>query len=526
MPGNTNRWMRQLELASLAVGIGLRLARYLEPRPLWIDEVFIALNVLPGSPLEFLRPLEHSQISPLGFLTGEWLMTRMAGAGEHALRFLPMVASVIALIAFSRFVRRTLEPRTALLATTLAALSPLLITYAGEVKSYAFDWLFAVLLMNATLSLAESATTRAWIRWSVIAALAALLSTPAPFIVAGCALSLLAVPAIRRSVREWLRLAGAAAPAAILFGVQVFTTYSNDYTRKAMGSYWAGQLLDPRLPDAVVQAARLSRSFVIETLFGDRVVGMLPSKSMTIIMLLAAVGVFALARRSVLVALMVLAPAALAAAASVLQVWPLTPRLLLFAAPLVFIALAAGVAALTRLLPSRAGDVAFAGLSLLFVAAGTAGMRWEWTENHWYVTVPDALRAVRHDVGTTATVYVSSDIVPACKYYLGWHPDRREFGADTSINDCALQGTTTLSGTWPSFFRPTPGKPTVVRNEWLEQEGPRIVAATPDKLWMLIAHSRQLRDSLPAWLERQGLRRVSEHQDRTMVRIKYAKAPP
>ena len=525
MHANTNRWMRPLELASLAVGIGLRLARYLEPRPLWIDEVFIALNVLPRNPLEFLRPLEHSQISPLGFLAGEWLVTRIGGAGEHALRFLPMVASVVALIAFSRFARRTLEPRTALFATAMAALSPLLITYAGEVKSYAFDWLFAVLLMNATLNLAENRTPRAWIQWSVTAALAALLSTPAPFIVAGCAFSLLAVPAIRKTAREWLRLAAAVAPAAILFVVQVFTTYSDDYTRKAMGAYWAGQLLDPQLPDVAFQAARLARAFAMEVLFGDRVVELLPSRSMTLILLIVAIGVCVLARRSVLLMLMVVTPTVLAALASVLQAWPLTPRLLLFAAPLIFVALAAGIEALTRLLPSRAGDLAFAGVAMLFVVAGAAGMRWEWTATHWYVTVPDALRAVRHDVGTNTTVYVSSDIVPACRYYLGWHPDRRELGADTTATDCALQGTTTLSGTWPLFFRPTPGQPTVVRADWLEQEGPRILAATPDKLWMLIAHSRQLRDSLPAWLERRGLTRVGEHQDRTMVRIEYRKGP-
>src|SRR5688572_4337651 len=88
------RWMRRLELGILAVGIGARTMRFLEPRPLWIDEVLIALNVLPHGPADFLRPLELSQISPVGFLIGEWLVTRVAGAGEHALRFLPFVASI------------------------------------------------------------------------------------------------------------------------------------------------------------------------------------------------------------------------------------------------------------------------------------------------------------------------------------------------------------------------------------------------------------------------------------------------
>jgi len=524
MPDNTNRWTRYLELASLAVGIGLRVGRYLEPRPLWIDEVFIALNVLPRSPLDFLRPLDHNQISPLGFLVGEWLVTRVAGAGEHALRFLPLVASVVALIAFARFVRRTLEPRTALLATALAALSPLLIIYAGEVKSYAFDWLFVVLLMNVTLTLAESTTPAAWIRWSVTAGLAALMSTAAPIFVAGCAFSLLAVPEIRRSAREWLRLAVAVAPAAILYGVQLLTTYSSDVTGPEMKLFWASHMLDPRLPDAVVQAAQLSRLFILEVLFGDRNIDVLPPKSMTIIMLISAVGVLALARRSVLLVLMVVAPATLAVVASLLQVWPLTARLLLFAAPLVFVALAAGMAALTRLLPSRPGEVAFAGLSVLLVVVCSAGLRREWPASRWFVAVPDALRPVRRDIGTNATVYFSTDIVHACQYYLGWHPDREELGADTTRTDCALLGTTTLSGSWPLFSYPA-GKPPFIRPEWLDQEGSRVLAAAPEKVWLLLGRIVQLNDSLPAWLERRGLRRVGERQERTFLLIEYSKGP-
>ena len=104
---------------------------------------------------------------------------------------------------------------------------------------------------------------------------------------------------------------------------------------------------------------------------------------MTIIMLISAVGVFALARRSVLPVLLVVAPAILAVVASLLQVWPLTARLLLFAAPLVFVALAAGLAALTRLLPSRSGEVAFAGLSVLLVVACSAGLQREWPASRW-----------------------------------------------------------------------------------------------------------------------------------------------
>jgi hypothetical protein len=537
------RWIRRLELGVLAVGIGARAVRFLEQRPLWIDEVLIALNVLPNGPADFLQPLELSQISPIGFLVGEWLVTRVAGAGEQALRFLPFVASVAALIAFNRLARRTLEPATALLATALAALSPLLIIYAGEVKSYTFDSLCAVLLMHATLSLAEDATSRAWMRWSVIAGFGALMSTAAPFFVAGCALALLAVPAVR-APRALLRLAAVVAPAAFLFAVQYFTTYSSEFTRVAMESYWRGQFLDVRLPAALVQAAELARTFVVDVVFGDRVAESMPRKSMTIVVLLSAIGAVVLTRRSPRVAAMVLAPALLAAAAALMHRWPLTSRLLLFLVPALAMALASGVAAIAQLLPSRARGVAFAALSTLVLVGAAAGVRAEWNENSLVIALPDALRSLRQNSDANATVYFSSDLVPACTYYLGWHPDRVEMGggentggraadlgpeAGVVTTNCAVSGATTITGTWPLFVRRSPGAardtPVPIQPEWLEREGGRLLAATGNELWLLLGHSRQLHESLPAWLEAHGLRQTSSLQRRTLLVVEYHKGP-
>jgi hypothetical protein len=537
------RWIRRLELGILAVGIGARAVRFLERRPLWIDEVLIALNVLPNGPADFVQPLELSQISPVGFLIGEWLVTRVAGAGEQALRFLPFVGSVAALIALNRLARRTLQPATALLATALAALSPLLIYYAGEVKSYTFDLLCAVLLMHATLSLAADPAPRAWMRWSLSAGFGALMSTAAPFFVAGCALALLAVPAVR-APRTLLRLAAAVAPAAFLFCVQYFTTYSSEFTRVAMESYWRGQFLDTRLPDALVQAGQLARTFVVDVLFGDRVAESMPRKSMTIVVFLSAIGAVVLVRRSPRVATIVLAPAVLAATAALMHRWPLTSRLLLFLVPALAMALASGLAALTQLLPSRARGIAFAAFSSLVLVGAVAGVRAEWNENNLVIALPDALRSVRQNREANATIYVSSDLVPACTYYLGWHPDRVEMGGGESTGggaadlgpgagvvttNCAMRGATTITGTWPLFVRRSPGAarntPVPIQPEWLEAEGGRILAGSGNELWLLLGHSRQLHESLPAWLETRGLKQTSRQQRRTLLVLEYLKGP-
>jgi hypothetical protein len=311
-----------------------------------------------------------------------------------------------------------------------------------------------------------------------------------------------------------------------------------------MKSYWRGQFLDARLPDVLVQAAQLARTFVVDVVFGDRVAESMPRKSMTIVVLLTAIGAVVLTRRSPRVGAIVLAPAVLAATAALMHRWPLTSRLLLFLVPALAMALASGLAVLTQLLPSRARGVAFAALSSLVLVGAAAGVRAEWNENNLVIALPDALRSVRQNSDADATVYFSSDLVPACTYYLGWHPDRVEMGggdvkgggaadlrpgAGVVTTNCAVRGATTIIGTWPLFVRRSRGAPTntpvPIRPEWLEREGGRILAGTGKELWLLLGHSRQLHEALPAWLEAHGLGQTSRQQRRALLVLEYMKGP-
>ena len=279
------RWFNRIELLIVAIGIGLRIARFAQPRPLWLDEVMIALNVLTKSPHQLLFPLDYYQISPPGFLLGEWLVGQLGGTGEKALRLLPLIAGIAALILFARLARRILEPGTALLATALAALSPLLIYYSAEVKSYGFDWLAAVLVMHATLTVLEGVSRQAWVRWGLAATFGALVSTPAPFIVAGCALALLAAPAVRRGQRTLIYLVAAGTPAALISVLHLFMVYRLSDTTSFMQVVWTETFLQP----GVLHAFRLAREFFGSVLFGVALSESLPRTIMTIIVAIAVV---------------------------------------------------------------------------------------------------------------------------------------------------------------------------------------------------------------------------------------------
>ncbi len=518
------RWINRSELLILAIGIGLRIVRFAQPRPLWLDEALIALNLFTRRPHEFFRPLDGNQISPPGFLLGEWLVTALAGTGEKALRLLPLIAGIVALILFARLARRILEPGMALLATALAALSPLLIYYSAEVKSYEFDWLGAILVMHATLTVIEGPSRGSWTRWALASMFSALVSIAAPLFVGGCALALLTAPEVRRGPRALLHLVAAGTPAALISGVHLLMVSRGAAMTSFMQWYWAETFLEPNLRSGVLLAAKLARDFLASALFSDLIVGSLPRKTMSIVIASSAVGAIALGRRSLPTAVLLLAPVVFAGAASLGRLWPLTPRLLLFAVPTALITVTAGLGALARLAPRKARPAVLGILSAAIVLAAVVGLRGEMRAQSRFLAVPDALREAGTRLGPNAIVYLSSDIVPATFYYLRFHPDRFELGGDSLSQGSTLRGRRMVLGLWPSFVGVGPGRPPrsakTLDTEWLEREGRRVLEPQATEIWVLIGNP-DLRMPLPSWLEAVGVIREAEYETRGVRILKY-----
>ncbi len=520
------RWVRVAGTLARVLGIGLRLARWLDPRPLWLDEVWIALNVLTRTPLEFLRPLDNEQMSPLGFLWAEWIMTHIGGFGERAFRLVPLVAAIIALVSFSRLARRMLPTGMALLATMLASLSPLLVYYSAEAKSYGFDWLCAILLMHTTLTVAEKPSDDAWIRWSVAAVFGAMFSTAAPFFVGACALAALTAPGNRTTLRSLLRVAAAATPAALVFGFHLLTIYQSSSTASYMRQYWTGMFLEPSVSAGLVRALNLTREFWCSVLIGGAILPALPRKTITVLVALSAMGAFALGRRSLAPPAMLVGPSVLAGAASFGHWWPLTPRLLLFAAPAVLITLPAGLAAVAGFLPRATRGPMLSILSVVLIAiAGVGLVREEYNIHDRFMPIGEALREVGAQASEDATIYVSWDLEPACIYYLAWHPDHAELNGEPRAKSCTLRGTRSVIGSRPEWVGIAPGTgaftATVLRPEWLEREVHRIVEQTSGELWVLVGLPRRLQATLPTALDESGALSLSRREVGKIHSLKY-----
>jgi len=175
----------------VAVGIFLRLVRYALDMPVWGDEASLALNILNRGYTGLLHPLDYYQVAPIGFLWSQRAIYCHLGMSEYAMRLLPALAGIGALLLFAWWARLLLSPLAAASAVGILAVGNFSVRYAVELKPYGFDLLAGLLLLlPATLFILRQQG-----RWLllliVLTPIALALSYPAVFVAGGVAVSLL-----------------------------------------------------------------------------------------------------------------------------------------------------------------------------------------------------------------------------------------------------------------------------------------------------------------------------------------------
>ena len=358
------RWPAISAVSLLAIGILLRLYFYADRRSLWLDEVWLALNIVGRSLLGLTRPLDFSQSAPVGFLWVERAAVVAGGANELALRAFPLVTGCLLLVALWLLARRIFGGTGAVLCLTLAAFSPLLIYYSSEVKPYISDALFAVMLMWLAFDVLDAPESRrAWIRLLIGGVIAILFSTPSIFVLGAAGLALVADRRIR--TRDgWVRLIGTGGVWVLAFAIGYLTLYRATATSAYMQRIWADSFLSPSPRDLIYVLHNASRAFFNEALFAADE-AFVPRKGNTVVALLSVGGVvWLLRRRGLSIALLVVAPCLVVFAASFARHWPLVPRLMVFLVPTLALLVTAGALGAAAFVPAR-----FRGLVLAAVGA-------------------------------------------------------------------------------------------------------------------------------------------------------------
>jgi hypothetical protein len=348
-------------LAWLLVGLGLvlRMRQFAEFPSLWMDEAMLAVNVVERSFRELLAPLEYNQGAPLGFLFLQKVAYLLFGPGDAALRVVPMVAACAALPIFASLAISWLGAG-GLVAVALMALSNPLVDYAVEAKQYAVDVLVVVALWRVGLPwLQARAGGRDFLVLAAAGALAVWCSHPAVFALSGLGLVVACDTVARRDIRSWTMSAGVLAAWSVSLAAAHSVSLAGLAANTALLDYWQAYFLPWR--DA--EAGRWLLGALgggLRDAAGFRQFGAAGA--------LACLGSLSLLWRTPRVAVLVLAPVAVALVASALRLYPFAQRLLLFAAPIAFVLVAAGIAEAARLasrLHGKLGPAVLVGLALL-----------------------------------------------------------------------------------------------------------------------------------------------------------------
>lgn len=186
------QWLALWTTGFVALGVLVRVIRYLLNYPLWCDETMLAANFLDRGYFDLLGTLDYRQACPVLFLFVELTAVKLLGFSEQSLRLFPLLCSVSSVILFRHVAGRLLKGEALVCAVAILAVSNWPLKYAGEVKPYASDLLVALGLLALAVEWWRR-PDRVGYLWGLAALgpIAVGLSFPAIFVAGGVSLALL-----------------------------------------------------------------------------------------------------------------------------------------------------------------------------------------------------------------------------------------------------------------------------------------------------------------------------------------------
>jgi hypothetical protein len=323
----------------IAAGVALRLRLYLLNRSFSADEASLAFNIVTRTFSGLTQTLDYQQGAPLGFLFIVKILLLTFGNNEYALRLLPLISGILALIVLYLLAKKHFGAG-GLFAVVAFSLSWSLIHYSTEFKQYSTDAFIALLLIYlASRCLDETPRGKDFLLLGVFGAAAIWVSHPAFFILAGIGLLLLIEKFLRgRNIPlMWIFALGFAWLAS--FALEYWVSLQYLIFNKYLYRYWSKAFMpmppwsDWRwFPEVYISLAEISLSREIV--------------SLVLIALSGMVGVVALFRRNRTSALLFTLPVVMVALACALQRYPLRGRFMLFLIPFLLFFVTEGIVAI------------------------------------------------------------------------------------------------------------------------------------------------------------------------------------
>jgi hypothetical protein len=369
------RWVVPACWLFVALGVLIRLVRFLADYPIWHDEAFLAASLWDRDYAGLLLPLEYGQVAPWLFLAIERTVVSWLGYSEQSLRLFPTISGIAGLVLFAIVSGRMMRGPARVVAVAVLATAFYPIRHGAEIKPYSSDLLAAMLLLAPAVEWVRSRESARW--WWVLTAMVPILlalSYPAVFVAGG--ISIAAAPTVLRQ-RTPLRLSFAAYNLVLLASfLAIFLACTSSQAAEMAGfyrnGYWAESFPPLHRPwHLPVWLLDMHSGMMMSYPIGDKHGGSLG----TLIFLL--VGCLALYRRSrtSLMAVLV-APFGMGLIAAAVGKYPYggTARTMQYLAPSICLLAGLGLGALCGRLPRPLLRRGLLGVSLVALAAFGSGL--------------------------------------------------------------------------------------------------------------------------------------------------------
>jgi len=357
---------RNVMAVIMIVGVVCRLMAWLPYSSFGLDELLLARNIMEV-PLRSLltEPLKLDQVAPRGFLLAEWLALQAFGTSERSLRLFTLICGIGGFLLFARLARRTLGDVAAIIAVGLCAIAVPSIRYSAQVKQYGVDVTVAVIVLLIAVDLHDrDASIRRFVLAGLAGFVLSLFSQASVFMMAGVGLAfaiewlVTRAPRLRRAMLITIPLWAAAALMAVVAGKRSMTAS----TQAFMDDFWSRGFMP--LPFSGASARWVWTQGL--SLLNDPYV--LRYAWAPVLLAVVALGVVALWRERRHVALLVMGPLAIAMVAAIAHQYPFRSRLMVWAVPLLLLALGAGIDGVRRLAARLHPVAAIAAVALLIAS--------------------------------------------------------------------------------------------------------------------------------------------------------------
>ena len=399
----------------LGLGILLPLIQFLYNRSLWLDEAWVALNIIHKGYFELLKPLDYVQVAPILFLIIEKFFSTLIPNSEYGLRLFPLLSYWASLFFFYKTIKILFNNKIAtIFALSLFVLNVMLIYYSSEAKQYMSDVLVYTGTVYFILKDYRNERTKLYIL-SIVAALAIGLSNVAPIILSVAGLYLLYEQFYLKKQKNGIT--GLAIVFIIwltLFTVYYYFFIFNHPAKELMNSYWtwmSGFLRFDSPGNFVSSLNYMVRSTILK-MFSFQIV----LKVIAAILLIA--GIFSIIRKKQTgLAILACSPIIIHLLLSGLRLYPFSLRLVLYLQPALIFICTAGFMHIITWLSFRFKSLnpkLFCLTPIIFLFSFQ-----EFPAKHVaeFMEVKETIKYLKENVSDNETIYVYWFAGPSFQYY-------------------------------------------------------------------------------------------------------------